>query len=165
MPIYIIFIAEGVEFIFKSIKYKKIVLVLMLLLVAPDLSSEFLRLKDPTFYFFEESRPVIQYLARKKHKTEFVFVPDQSVPPFQYYSKRMNFLQGDSLTNRVSVFTQNNLKEKIRELPSEGRLWLFRTNISPEYNTYILDEMNRSAKLLDSFSIKGARVDLFQLIN
>ncbi|HQO58021.1 MAG TPA: glycosyltransferase family 39 protein [Candidatus Omnitrophota bacterium] len=164
MPVYVIFIGGGVELLFRARPMRKIILIFLLVFVTPAFLSECFRLQDPEIYFFEESRPVVQYIKENRQEEERVFVFDQAVPPFQYYSKRMNFLQGEALPDAFLTFSRNDIKEKMRELPAGSKVWLFRTHASPDDNANILKTMNDMARCLDSFSRKGARVDLFQKI-
>ncbi len=164
MPVYVIFIGGGVDYLLRVVPRGTTVLILILIFVAPAFCSECLRLKDPQIYFFEESRPVVQYIKENKQQDEPVFVFEDAVPPFQYYSKRMNFLQGQELPDAFLTFSRNNIEEKMGELPAGAKVWMFRTHASPDDNAYIMKTMNDVARRLDGFSRKGARVDLFQKI-
>ena len=124
VPNFIIFIAEGAEYITTNAKHKSVEvgIVILLLLFFYPFTSTLKHLHKPRTN--EELRQTLEYIDKRKSENDVVFLLKRSQRAFEYYRKRLDF-RGVTVIEASAWPTQfDRLKEELDNLRNFKRVWV-----------------------------------------
>lgn len=156
VPIAFIFIAEGVLFLKKKIKFKVINSVLIFLLLSYPLISAGYHLVKP--HKVEEIRPVVGYINENWKKGDLLYIYSNSIPAFTYYYERKELEHFDIVYGERNGKKPVNWGKESRKIAGRDRVWFL---ISHDYQYATTSDRKN---LLDYLDTRGIRVKSYEKV-
>ncbi len=162
IPALIIFMAEGINVIWKKAKETSPFLGIMLMglvLIQPISLAYTLN-----SFFDEEIKPVMEYIKKHKQEGDIVYVYYGAAPAFKYYAKRYDFKEGDYLIG-ISARGENPKRylQNLYQLTGNKRVWILWSHIYGHEDKILIFYLNNIGQRKDAVIGEGAAAFLYDL--
>jgi len=177
MPIFIIFIAYGVQSLFGAAKkfvpriiYFPIVIIVLSVLFWGPVSKSYFYFLRPTRV--EEIRPAIEHYIKNRKAGDILYVYYAAQPAFKYYLPNYNILSKEYTIGPFSRDNWDGYVEHIKKIKGKSRVWFLFSHVYPHpsrglivYNeeAYIREYLEKEAKRLDYLPKYGAAIYLYKM--
>lgn len=172
VPFVLLFIGEGVAFLYNNTRnYSFVVglLLLGLLFYGPLTTAASHTIKRTSYGMMpdEDTRSVMKYIKDHKKQGDVLYLYHFSTIPFKYYSERYGLSNDEYIKGTYSIYDWSKYLDDLEKLRGNERVWLmFSHTYEVERNsdeTFYLNRLDHLGTQLDSFKSVGAAVYLYDL--
>lgn len=159
VPFAILIIAEGLAFLIQKLEENRTIkkisgglgLLLLSLLLIPFLVRSTQLAIAPNRSYFEEARPVIEYVKQNYQPNDSIYVYRKGKTHFLYYAKRFNLPFEDGQIGRLTIFGEDNkntemrwekIKAELGELDNQKRVWVILIKATDTEKEVLLSRLN-----------------------
>lgn len=159
VPFATLIIAEGLVYLIRQFQNNRQVyklwgtlgLIILLILLVPFFVRSSKRSIAPQIAYFEEARPIIEYVKEHHQPHDSIYVYDEGKILFQYYGQRYNLLGEKSHIGSVSIVDEDDkiiqkrwklLKQELNQLENQKRAWIILLHFHNHEKKFLVSHLN-----------------------
>ena len=166
VPAALIFIVEGVMKLGRLIPHQPGLVsasVAAFLLIPQVIYSSSILFKP---HVFEDIKPAIEYMRKRWHGGDIVYLYGGAQPTFKFYAGRYNFTRADYIIGQGNRRDLMTYEDEIDALSTYPRLWILFSNIDKSNDiddeALFREYLKNRRELADMFKTKGTSVYLYK---
>jgi len=178
VPFATLILVEGVVYLINQFQNNRRIyklwgtlgLIILLVLLVPFFVRSSKRSIAPQLAYFEEARPIIEYVKEHHQPHDSIYVYDEGKKLFKYYAKRYNLVGENANIGSVSIRNDDDkiipkrwelLKQELKQLDNQKRVWVILIHFHDHEKKFLVSHLNAMGQPLQCLAKPRAYTCLY----